>query len=159
MTEDANLRNHLLELLRGKGAHIPFDRAVHAWPEESRGSKPSDAGHSAWQLLEHMRIAQWDILKFSKSADHVSPKFPDGYWPETEAPGSSAAWQQSLEAFREDAAAMQALVSDPARDLYEPFPWGDGQTLLRETFVVADHNAYHLGQLVQLRKSLRGESR
>ncbi len=158
MSEDATLRNHLLELLRGKGAHVPFDRAVDAWPEESRGSRPSGAPHSAWQLLEHMRIAQWDILEFSKSADHVSPKFPDGYWPQTEAPGSPAAWQQSLEAFREDAAAMRALVSDPARNLFEPFRWGDGQTLLREALVVADHNAYHLGQLVQLRKSLRAGS-
>ena len=154
MSEDASLREHLLHLLRGKGAHIPFDRAIRAWPEDSRGAKPSGAPHSAWQLLEHMRIAQWDILEFSRSADHVSPRFPEGYWPATEAPGSATEWQQSLERFRSDARALQGLVSDPDRDLFQPFPWGDGQTLLREALVVADHNAYHLGQLVQLRKLL-----
>ncbi len=131
MSEDTSLRDHLLHLLRGKGAHIAFGGATRAWPKDSVGQKPPGAPHSAWQLLEHMRIAQWDILEFSRSADHVSPKFPEGYWPAAEAPSSPAEWERSLQAFRSDAAAMQALVSDPDRDLLRPFPWGDGQTLLR----------------------------
>ena len=158
MNDEVSLREHLLALLQGKGAHIPFDRVVEAWPQDDRGTKPPGAPHNAGQLVEHLRIAQWDILEFSRSADHKSPGFPEGYWPQPEVPDSPAAWERSLEAFRSDGTAIRALVSDPERSLFQPFPWGDGQTLLREALVVADHNAYHIGQLAQLRKLLRIDS-
>ena len=119
-----------------------------------RGKKPRGAPHTAWQLLEHMRIAQWDILEFSRNPRHASPKWPDGYWPETAAPPDEAAWDKSIKRFRADLKAMQKLVADPANDLFAPFAHGDGQTLMREVLLVADHNAYHIGQLVLLRRLL-----
>jgi hypothetical protein len=101
-----------------------------------------------------MRIAQWDILEFSRNRDHASPKWPEGYWPKTEAPSSAAAWTKSIQSFRKDLKAMEDLVSNPKTDLCAPIPWGDGQTVLREAMLVADHNAYHLGQLVMLSRLL-----
>ena len=124
MNDEVSLREHLLALLQGKGAHIPFDRVVEAWPQDDRGTKPPGAPHNAGQLVEHLRIAQWDILEFSRSADHKSPGFPEGYWPQPEVPDSPAAWERSLEAFRSDGTAIRALVSDPERSLFQPFPWG-----------------------------------
>jgi len=146
------LRKHLIYLLQGGGAHLDFNKAVTGLPASQRGSKPAGAPHTAWQLIEHMRIAQWDILEFSRNPKHVSPKFPDGYWPESEAPPSARAWNRSLAAFRGDLGAMVALVSNPATDLCARIPHGDGQTILGEALLVADHNAYHLGQLVLLRR-------
>jgi len=105
-------------------------------------------------LLEHLRLAQWDILEFSRNARHVSPEWPKGYWPETEAPPSDAAWNKSIQQFRRDLKAMQLLVADPKTDLFAGIPWGDGQTILREALLVADHNAYHTAQLVDLRRLL-----
>ena len=151
---DRSLREHVLYLLRGGGAHLDFEQALADLPESARGAKVSGAPHTAWRLLEHMRIAQWDILEFSRNAQHVSPDFPQGYWPPGEAPPDDAAWEQSLEAFWADLQAMQDLVSDPNTDLLAPIPHGDGQTILREALLVADHNAYHLGQLVMLRRML-----
>jgi hypothetical protein len=110
--------------------------------------------HTPWRLLEHMRIAQWDILEFSRDPGHVSPAFPEGYWPEGDAPPEAQAWDRSVRAFRADLQAMQDLVRDPATDLFARIPHGDGQTVLREALLVADHNAYHLGQLVMLRRCL-----
>ncbi|NNG15953.1 MAG: DinB family protein, partial [Gemmatimonadales bacterium] len=104
--------------------------------------------------LEHLRIAQWDILEFSRKPDHVSPSFPDGYWPETDAPPDGSAWDRSVESFLADLDAMQALVMDRATDLFAQIPWGDGQTVLREALVLADHNSYHLGQLILIGKVL-----
>ena len=148
------LREHLLWLLRGGHAHVGIEEAVKDLPEELRGRTPANIPHSPWEVLEHMRIAQWDILEFSRDPDHVSPEFPSGYWPEQGAPPDSEAWKASLAAFRRDAEELQALVADPKQDLFEAFPWGDGQTLLREALLVADHNAYHLGQLIAVRKAL-----
>ncbi|HXE90851.1 MAG TPA: DinB family protein [Terriglobales bacterium] len=148
------LRQHLYDLLRGGHAHLPFDEAIARFPARLRGVKAKGAPHTAWQLLEHLRIAQWDILEFSRNRKHVSPKFPEGYWPATAAPPSGAAWNRSVAAFRRDLKAMQALVRNPRTDLFARIPWGDGQTLLREALLVADHNAYHLGQLVLLRRLL-----
>jgi uncharacterized damage-inducible protein DinB len=153
-SHDAALREHLLELLRGGHAHATFDAAVADLPAELRGKKPKAAEHTAWQLLEHLRIAQWDILEFSRNSKHVSPKWPAGYWPQTAAPSSPAAWNNSVRKFRADLDAMAKLVSDKKRDLFKPFPWGDGQTLLREALLVADHNSYHVGQLISLRRLL-----
>jgi len=149
------LRKHLIYLLKGGGAHLEFNKAVTGFPASLRGSKPAGAPHTAWQLVEHMRIAQWDILEFSRNPKHVSPKFPDGYWPASDAPPSARAWSRSLGAFRLDLGAMVALVSNPATDLFARLPHGDGQTILREALLVADHNAYHLGQLVLLRRLLK----
>jgi hypothetical protein len=148
------LRDHLLYLLRGGGAHVGFEKTVGGLPPELRGKKAPGLPHTIWQLLEHLRLAQWDILEFSRSRDHVSPDFPAGYWPKTEAPPDNAAWERSLEAFRKDLKAMQDLVDDPKTDLYAKIPWGDGQTILREALLVADHNAYHLGQIVNVRQAL-----
>jgi len=153
-THDKALRQHLLDLLKGGGAHVKFDEIVSRIPARLQGQKPTGMPHSPWMLLEHMRIAQWDILEFSRSSQHVSPDFPGGYWPRTEAPPSSAAWNKSVRNFRKDLKAMQALVANPRTDLFARIPWGDGQTILREALLVADHNAYHLGQLVDVRRLL-----
>jgi hypothetical protein len=156
MTSDptAALRDHLLYLLRGGGAHVEFDAAVADLPPQVRGAKPAGQPHTPWRLVEHLRIAQWDILEFSRNPRHVSPPFPDGYWPAGDAPPDERAWDRSVAAFRADLKAMQDLVSDPATDLFAPIPGGQGQTVLREALLVADHNAYHLGQLVLLRRLL-----
>lgn len=155
MSQDRALRDHLLYLLRGGGAHAPFDQVIRNLPAELRGVRPPGAEHSPWEVLEHLRITQWDILEFSRRGDHVSPEWPKEYWPQEQAPPDDGAWDRSIETFRRELKEMEALVEDdPASDLYAPFPWGDGQTLLREALLVADHNAYHLGELVLLRRLL-----
>ncbi len=152
--EQAALRQHLLALLRGENAHINFERVIRDMPAELYGRKAPGAAHTPWQLLEHLRIAQWDILEFSRKREHVSPEFPSGYWPEGETPPNAAAWEKSVNAFRTDLKALEKLVADTKTDLLAKIPHGTGQTLLRETLLVADHNAYHLGQLVLLRRLL-----
>jgi uncharacterized damage-inducible protein DinB len=154
MENDKSLRQHLLYLLGGGGAHADFDAAISRLPAELRGKKPKGCPHTAWQLLEHMRIAQWDILEFSRDAEHVSPEWPEGYWPEKEAPATKAAWDRSVKSFRADLDAMRKLVENPKTDLFARIPHGEGQTILREALLVADHNAYHLGQLVLVRRLL-----
>jgi DinB family protein len=156
MPTDSNhsLRQHLVDLLNGGNAHAKFDDVVKDLPPKLRGAKPPHFPHSPWMLLEHLRIAQWDILEFSRVSKHVSPPWPKGYWPNTEAPPNAGAWNKSVEQFRADLKAMQALVSDPKTDLFAKIPWGDGQTILREALLVGDHNAYHLGQLVDVRRLL-----
>jgi hypothetical protein len=151
---DSALREHLLFLLRGGGAHLSFEEAVAGLPGGMRGMKPPNIPFSAWRLLEHLRIAQWDIVEFSINPKHVSPAWPDGYWPEGDAPRDDAAWEKSIRQFRRDLKRMQALVANPRTDLYAPIPHGEGQTILREALLVADHNAYHLGQLVLVRRLL-----
>ena len=149
------LQQHLLNLLDLKGAHVGFDEAVRGLATELRGKKVKGFPHTAWQLVEHMRIAQWDILEFSRDAAHVSPKWPEGYWPETAAPPSEAAWKKGIAGFRHDLDEMKKLAAEASDDqLYARISHGDGQTLLREALLVADHNSYHLGQLVMLRKML-----
>jgi DinB superfamily len=151
---DQSLRDHLLYLLSGEGAHAKFEDVIDEFPEQLHGEKVKNFPHTAWMLLEHLRIAQWDILEFSRNAKHKSPDFPSGYWPKEETPPSAAAWDKSVRGFRSDLKAMQELVANPKSDLHAPFPWGGGQTLLREAMLVADHNSYHLGQLVTLRRML-----
>jgi hypothetical protein len=151
---DQSLRDHVLQLLRGGNAHLTFDDAIQNFPAALRGKRPGRSPHSAWELLEHLRIAQSDILEFSRDAKHQSPAWPEGYWPKSPTPPSAAAWSKSVRAFRADLEAICALVADPSRDLGARIPHGDGQTLLREALLVADHNAYHLGQLVLVRKLL-----
>jgi uncharacterized damage-inducible protein DinB len=154
MAESDALRQHLLDLLRGRNAHADFDTTVADLPSRLRGVKPPGAPHTAWQLLEHMRLAQWDILEFSREAKHKSPAWPEGYWPKTEAPPSAASWNNSLRSFRADLKAMAKLVADKKTDLFAPIPHGTGQTILREALLIADHNSYHLGQMVLLRRLL-----
>jgi hypothetical protein len=151
-TELRMLRQQLLAAMDGSHAHIAFDAALDDLPEEARGKKVRGAPHTAWQLLEHIRIAQWDILEFSRDAKHESPKWPEGYWPKEGAPPNENAWEESLSAFRRDYAAMRELVE--SGDLFSKIPHGGGQTLLREAVVIANHNSYHLGQLMFLRRML-----
>jgi hypothetical protein len=148
------LRDQLLKLLRGGQAHADFDAAIKGLPVTARGKRPKGAQHSPWEILEHMRIAQWDILDFSRNKDYAPMKWPDDYWPKTPAPPNAKAWSKSARAFHADLEAMCDLIANPKADLYAPIPHGDGQTLLREALLLADHNAYHLGQLVLVRRLL-----
>jgi len=154
MNQDKALRDHMLYLLRDGGGHLHFDAAIADRPAKLRGAKPANVPHTPWRLLEHMRIAQWDILEFTRNPKHVSPKFPKGYWPEGDAPPDKAAWSRSVASFRADLKAMCDLVADPTTDLFARIPHGEGQTSLREALLIADHNAYHLGQLVIVRRAL-----
>ena len=156
MPTDLNqsLRQHLLELLEGGHAHATFEAALKDLPENLRGTKPANFPHSAWMILEHLRIAQWDILEFSRNAKHVSPKWPEGYWPKTATPASAAEWDKSVTQFCDDLKAMKDMAGDPKTDLFAPLAWGDGQTILREALLLADHNAYHVAQLVDVRRLL-----
>ena len=155
MKNEALLRQQVVNFLMGGHAHADFEAAVKNFPAELRGKRPKGAKHSAWEVLEHLRIAQGDILEFSRNAKHVSPEWPGGYWPATAAPPDEKAWEKSVHAFRRDRKAMCALVADEKKNLYAKIPHGDGQTLLREALLLADHNAYHLGELV-LRRRLLG---
>ena len=152
--ETVSLRKHLASLMHMKGAHVNLEAAVSGFPSSLRGVKPPGAPHTAWQLLEHMRIAQEDILDFSRNPSYRDKKFPDDYWPSTEAPPNDAAWDESIRKFQQDMQEMQELVADTKGDLLAKISHGSGQTLLREALILADHNAYHLGQLVFLRKML-----
>ncbi len=156
MTNDASLRDHLLTLLDSDNAHLRFDDAVKDFPAELRGTRPAGGPHSPWELLEHLRITQWDILEFSRDASHVSPTFPEGYWPSSEAPPNDTAWDESVAAFRRDRQALAELLGDTSIDLHQRIPHGTGQTVLREILLTADHNAYHLGQLVTVKRILFG---
>jgi hypothetical protein len=151
---DKSLREHVLYLLNGGGAHAGFDAAIASLPLAMRGQRPKGAEHSPWEILDHMRLAQSDILEFSRDPKHVSPEWPSGYWPKTQAPPNSSAWSKSVKAFQADLKAMCDLVADPSTKLCARIPHGDGQTILREALLIADHNAYHLGELVLVRRLL-----
>lgn len=154
---DRSLRQHLLYLLRGGGAHITFNKVAENFPLELVGRKAREIPYTPWQVLEHMRIAQWDILEFSRNPAHVSPRWPEGYWPQTDNAGDEESWTRSIESFRSDLKEIERLVEDSSTDLFARIPHGDGQTILREALLVADHNAYHLGVLVTLKRLLSGE--
>jgi len=151
---DAALREHLSELLTGEHAHAGFSSVIAELPRKARGAKAEGFPHTPWQLLEHLRLAQRDILDFSRDPDYTAPRWPDDYWPESAGPSDDAAWDASVASFRADLETFVALVRDPATDLFARIPWGDGQTVLREALLIADHNAYHLGQLVDVRRAL-----
>jgi len=151
---DRDLREQLVYLLKGGGAHVHFMDALEGFPAGKHGTYANALPHTGWQLLEHARLAQWDIVDFSKNSKHVSPDFPGGYWPKTPAPANEKAWEESVAAFQRDLQEMVHLVQDPRTDLFAKIPHGQGQTILREALVLADHNAYHLGQLVDLRRAL-----
>ena len=149
------LRRRLVELLEGKGAHVDFDGAVRGLSAASAGRRAAGLPHTAWQLVEHLRIALWDLVGFSRDGEHESPPWPEGYWPEDEAPPSAAAWEESVAAYRRHLREMIDLVADPERDLHAPLPWSDkGADLVREALLAASHASYHLGQLVDLRRAL-----
>ncbi|HEV2485674.1 MAG TPA: DinB family protein [Terracidiphilus sp.] len=154
MQNQTLLRQHLVNLLTSKEAHADFEAAIKELPVSLRGLRPKGAEHSPWEVLEHMRIAQWDILEFSVNPKHKSPEWPEGYWPKAKAPASAAAWGKSVQAFRKDLKRLCDLVASDSTDLFAKIPHGDGQTLLREALLVADHNAYHVGELVLLRRLL-----
>jgi hypothetical protein len=151
---DKALREHLVKLLTEEQAHAGFEKSVEGMPLEKMGVRPEGAPHSVWEEMEHLRITLWDILEFSRDPKHVSPPWPKGYWPSEAAPKDKKAWEESLKSFRRDMKAMVAQVEDKETDLFAKIPHGDGQTVLREALLVADHNAYHLGQLVLVRKIL-----
>lgn len=152
MEDQKELRDHLLELLRGDSAHIDLESAIADFPHAKINERPGNSPHSAWELLEHIRIAQWDILEFSRGPKHRSPDWPEGYWPKKD--GTAAEWQSSVKKVLNEQQALRGLVADKKNDLFAAFSWGDGQTLLREALLAADHNSYHLGQLVLVKKML-----
>ena len=152
---DKSLRKHVLYLLRGGSAHISFDDFVDSFPADLCNRQIDGLPYTAWQVLEHMRLAQWDILEFSRDANHVSPEFPKGYWPKPNELGSTALWQKTVDEFRNDLRQMEALVEDPSTDLHAKIPHGDGQTILREALLTADHNAYHLGVLAVMARIVK----
>jgi uncharacterized damage-inducible protein DinB len=154
MADDKALREHLLKLLKGGDAHADFEQAIADFPAELRGKTPKWAEHSPWELLEHLRMAQHDILDFSTNPDYKEKEWPKEYWPAQDAPPDPKAWDRSINAFCEDLKALRALVEDEKTDLFAKISHGNGQTILREILVVADHNSYHLGQLVLLRRLL-----
>ena len=154
MPKETALREHVVSLLTGSHAHADFEAAIKDLPVALRGKRPKGADHSPWELLEHLRIAQSDILEFSRDPNYKSPEWPTGYWPTKPAPTDDKAWDKSVRAFRKDLKALVALISDESNDLYAKIPHGDGQTLLREALLTADHNAYHVGQLILVRQLL-----
>jgi uncharacterized damage-inducible protein DinB len=152
---DVSLREQLAQLLRGGNAHVDMLSALEDFPPKLYGAKPQNSPHSAWELLEHMRIALRDILDFCTNDKYVEKKFPDDYWPETAEPASKGAWEKSVRALKEDLEAFEELIRNPDSNLYAQIPWGNEEhTLLREVLVAADHNSYHTGELVFLRRIL-----
>jgi uncharacterized damage-inducible protein DinB len=148
LTDEKSVREYLGRALSWSEAHVEWKKAVSKFPAKDRGKRPEGAQHSAWELLEHMRIATWDILEFSRDAKHVSPDWPEGYWPKKPSPPNAAAWDKSVRSLERDLEAMGKLVANPRTDLTAPLAHGSGQTILRQALLIIDHNSYHLGQLV-----------
>ena len=147
---DQSLRDHLLSLLRGANAHITLDDFAADFPVKAGAQRIEGLPYTAWQVLEHIRIAQWDIREFCRDARHVSPKWPEGYWPKPDELGNEKLWKGTIEKIRHDLKQMEELVADSSTDLFAEIPHGSGQTVMREVLLVADHNAYHLGTLVAM---------
>jgi DinB superfamily len=154
MDNDKQLRQQIAKALDWHEAHADLAASVKDFPAELRGKVPAGLPHSAWQVLEHIRIALWDIYEFCSNARHKSPAWPEGYWPKHAAPPKDDAWEHSIASIQDNLEGMRKLINDPKHDLLAPIPGGSGQTLLREALLLADHNAYHLGQLVLVRKAL-----
>lgn len=156
MAKQDELRNQLLSFLKGGNAHAGFDEVLKGFPADKREIKPAGLPYSAWQLLEHIRIAQHDIVRYSKNYDgkYQSPKWPEGYWPKSAEPPNEKAWEESIRHINSDRKEFEELLRDPSGDLEKPFPWGDGQNLLREAILIGDHAAYHLGEIVAVRRIL-----
>jgi uncharacterized damage-inducible protein DinB len=154
MADDTAVRELLARLLAWGDAHVTFDAAVEEIPVKLRGKRPARLPHSIWQLVEHLRIAQYDILDFCINPHYKEMKWPDDYWPASAAPRSPSAWTKSLRQFRRDRRALQALAADTSIDLEAKIPHGSGQTYMRELLLAADHGAYHVGQIVLIRRLL-----
>jgi len=154
MEDQSRVRELLLEQLTGRNAHVNFETAVEGLSLENTGNKPDGFSHTIWELVEHIRIAQHDIVSFSKDPHYQSPEWPDGYWPESNKPANEEQWKESLQAIKKDQREMESLVKDKNNDLLKPLAHGDGQTLFREAMLIVDHNAYHIGQIVQMRKAM-----
>ncbi len=154
MSENGKLRKQLLYHLSGHGAHIDFSTAVEGFPFELAGKRVPNLDHTAWQLVFHLQIAQWDMVKFCTDSKHVSPEYPSGYWPESDAPADDEQWKRTVVSFNSDLKAMAELIKDPGNDLFTPFAHGSGQNLLQEAIQIIDHNSYHIGQLVDIRMLL-----
>ena len=154
MVDEKALRAQLVKLLDFKEAHVDFDRAVKGVPPRLRGQLPQGTEHSLWQLVEHLRIAQADILEFCQTAKYKEKKWPDDYWPKALGPRKAADWTKAIAGYRRDRQVLQRLAANPKIDLLATIPHGDGQTYLREILLIADHNAYHIGQIVALRRRL-----
>jgi uncharacterized damage-inducible protein DinB len=154
MIDEKALRAQLVKLLDFEEAHVGFDRAVKGIPPRMRGKVPANGEHSLWELLEHLRIAQADILDFCRTAKYKEKKWPDDYWPASAAPCSASAWTKAIADYRRDRKAFQRLAANTRFDLLATIPHGTGQTYLREILLAADHAAYHIGQIVAVRKQL-----
>lgn len=151
---DKVLINNLADLINGGNAHASLDDVLENIPLELLGERPHNLPYSIWQIAEHIRIAQWDILEFSRNSDHVSPKWPEGYWPHETKPGSKGLWEKCVEQIRSDLKSFIELLNNSGDNLYKPFDYGDGQSLLKEALVLADHNSYHTGEIIVLRRIL-----
>jgi len=152
--DEADLRARVLEFLRGGAAHLSFEDGVAGFPAERAGERPPGVEHSAWELVEHLRIAQRDILDWSRDPGHVSPSWPEGHWPPQGTAPDAEGWRQGVATFLADRAELVEWIADPAADLWTPFPWGSGSNLLGQALLAADHNAYHLGQVIWVRRLL-----
>ena len=148
------VRKELMFQLNGGNAHVPFEKVVADFPAKYRGVVPEGLPYSSWQLLEHLRMAQADMLEFCTSRKYKEKKWPDDYWPKSPAPPDTRSWERSIRSVKTDRAAFIKLISDPDADLFAPIPWGDGQTLFHEACLIIDHNAYHLGEMVTVRRLL-----
>lgn len=148
-----NLRQHLVKLLDGGEAHVTFAELVKDFPVNRCGDSVDGLPYTAWQVLEHLRIAQFDIIEFARNPDYVSPEFPEGYWPKE--PGNENLWKNTVTEIRKDLAEIVTLVSDPSTDLFAGIPHGTGQTWLRQAMLIADHNAYHMGTLATMKRLLQ----
>lgn len=154
MSQQSRVRALLSEQLSGGHAHVEFDRAIQGLTLDDVGQKVEELPHTIWDLVEHIRIAQNDILEFSRDPSYNSPTWPEGYWPESSKPAGQKEWQSSIDAFHDDHEAMLELIKDESNDLLSPISHGSGQTLFREAMLIVDHNAYHIGQIIQLRRLL-----
>ena len=153
-SEDRILRNQLIPFLRGQGAHADFASAVKDFPAEHYGTRPEGCPHSAWELVEHIRIALHDLVDFCTNSNYTAPPWPAGYWPKNPAPPNPEAWNEAVTAIQQDIETFERLVGEPSSNLYAEIPWGDGQTLLREVLLAGDHTSYHTGQIVLVRQLL-----
>jgi hypothetical protein len=154
-TNTETVISNLVDLLNKGNAHVPFDEALKNIPFDLLGEKPAGLPYSIWQITEHIRIAQWDIVEFSKNARHVSPKWPDAYWPSSVKPASQKEWKNCLEEIKKDRYSFVEFIEKAGEDIYKPFTHGNGQTLLSEALVLADHNSYHTAEIIILRRLLQ----
>jgi uncharacterized damage-inducible protein DinB len=152
MDNTRTLRENLVSFMEGEHAHTDLASTLKDFPLDRINKKVPNLAHTAWHLLYHLRVAQWDILEFIKNPHHVSPDFPSGYWPDPEKPADTRKWHETFKAFYEDLESMKKLITDEHKDLFEPIPHGSGQTTLREALLIIDHNSYHIGQMNILRK-------